>query len=128
MLNKLVKSWYTVFLLENFWNCIINSNLLCLIFSEALEAYERNTGLKLQNQVTDKNDSHPEFWLLRNCKRNLKWPFMLWWQCSIFNGTLESYIWPKYEEDINVFVAFNCLFSFVVLRKWLAHFLIWRRN
>ena len=61
MLNKLVKSWYTVFLLENFWNCIINSNLLYLIFSEALEAYERNTGLKLQNKLLIKTTPIPNF-------------------------------------------------------------------
>ena len=31
----------------------------------------------------------------KDCKHNFKWPSMRRWQCPIYNGTLNSFVWSK---------------------------------
>ena len=59
-----------------------------------------------------------------NCNRNFKWPLMQRWQCLIYNGTLETFIWSMiwkicflglkwFNSDISYIytTSKNCQFS-----------------
>jgi len=44
---------------------------------------------------------------LRDCTPNLKRSSVQRWQCPIHNGILETLIWSKNEEDVDIFLGFK---------------------